>query len=109
MIDEKKTVKLWNRSWFNLLYAMKMNVALLNDRQYYTTFKQHPEGSGNYHITSKHARINTEDILNEIAKQLKMTEPLKEAIAIHRRIEETLKSGQVDFSAEEVRKLEAKS
>ena len=106
MTDEKKIVKMWNSSWFNLLYAMSMNLPLLNDRQYYTTFNEFPADSGNYHIKSQHARINTGNILKEIAKQLNMTAPLKEALEVHRRTEEALKSGKESFTAKEAREIE---
>lgn len=101
----KENVTLWKTSWFNLLYAMKMNLELLNDTQYYTSFEERPTGSGNYFIKSEAAKINTGNILNEMARQLGMTEGLKEAVKHHRLTQKTVAEQETGMAASKVAKL----
>ena len=99
---DKMTVKMWDKSWFNLLYAMEMNLPLLNDSQYYTSFQEYPLGSGQYRLTRKRANINTRAILRQIAKQTGMTQAIKDAARLHSQIKEIEESGRDTHSKEQM-------
>ena len=102
---KKESVKLWSKSWFNLLYAMSLNLPKLNDTQYYTSFDERPPESGNFVFTSRPVQNNTRNILNEIASQLDMTEGLEAALKHHSQIADIQEDGKQSYSRDEVKEL----
>jgi hypothetical protein len=90
-MQEKSTVKMWDLSWFNLLYTMKVNLGMLNDSQYYTTAEEVYQGgkpTGKFKVTQKRANINIKGILDEIARQRGLSDTLDEAIRLHQKTKE---------------------
>ena len=84
--NEKKTVNLWDSSWQELLYVLKLNEHVLDTSQFEVGFDERPPDSGRFHIKPVLAKSNLKNIVDEITKQLGREGCAEVSVAKHKEI-----------------------
>lgn len=67
---KKEQVTLWETSWLELLFILRLNESKLDTTQYRTSYHEYPPGSGTMRLKQEPFKSNLPNIISQIEWQL---------------------------------------